>query len=323
MVDQSNETDGGYVSGTNVDGERVSGDEPEGWSSSGDESSGRYSAGFGSIVSDEQTGATRRRQLLEVARQEYRLSIRNRWALALTGLFALFSLLVVGFGGSSLGPGRVNAVIVSLASLATYLLPLAALAFGYDAVVGAQRDGWLDIVFALPTPRWTVILGMYLGRAATVAGSTAIGFGLAGLVLFALAGWIDATAYATFLLGAVGLGLAFLSISVLISTVAAEKTHALGIALLAWVWFVFVHDLLALAALSTFDLGDGGLSVLLLANPVDVFRILVLSQQGTTGGFAAVYTGVGTPTVLLVVALLAWCVVPVAVAARLVRRRSV
>lgn len=303
MVAPPNETDGGYAADAASDD--------------------RFVAGFDPHESDGRSALDRRRQLIEVARQEYRLSIRNRWALALTGLFALFSLLLVGFGGSSLGPGRVDAVVVSLASLATYLLPLATLAFGYDAVVGAQRDGWLDIVFALPTPRWTVILGTYLGRAATVAGATAIGFGFAGVALFALAGWLDVVAYATFLLAAVGLGLAFLSIAVLISTLSAEKTHALGLALLAWVWFVFVHDLLALATLAALDLSDVSLSVLLLANPVDVFRVLVLSQQGTTGGFAAVYTGVGLPAPLLVGALVVWCAGPVGLAARLIRRRSV
>jgi len=59
------------------------------------------------------------------------------------------------------------------------------------------------------------------------------------------------------------------------------------------------------------------------SNPVSTFRVLVLSGLGTTagGGFTAVLTGSSLSTGALAVALVAWCVVPIVVAARLVRRR--
>ena len=264
------------------------------------------------------------RQIIVIADQEYRLSLRTRWALALTGLLGLFAVLIVGFGGTELGPARVDAVVVSLASLATYLVPLAALAFGYDAVVGAEEDGWLGVLFALPMPRWCVVAGTYLGRAATLAGATAIGFGAAGAIVLYFAGVASLGLYAMFLLAAIGLGLAFLSIAVLISTVAAEKTHALGLVLLVWVWFVFVHDLTALGLVAALDLPSQALSVLVVTNPADIFRVLVLQHAGATGGgFAAVYADVGLSVPVLVGALVAWWVVPVSIASRLVRRRSV
>lgn len=268
--------------------------------------------------------ATGWRQIAIVAGQEYRLSVRNRWAFALTGLFALLSVLLTVFGGSSLGPARVDAIVVSLAQLATYLLPLAALVYGFDSVVGADEDGWLDVVFALPVPRSHVVLGTYLGRSVTLAAATLIGFGLAGAVLVAGAGLVQWPLFVAFLLGSVGLGLAFLSLSVLVSTLAAEKTHALGGVLLAWVWFVFVHDLVALGAVANLRLPDAVLSAFVLANPADVFRVLVLSQVGTTGGgAAAVFVDVGLSVPVLVLALLAWCLLPVLLAGRLVRRRSI
>lgn len=275
---------------------------------------------------DETTGSYRERvrQIAVIADQEYRLTLRTRWALALTGLMGLFAVLVVGFGGTELGPARVDAVVVSLASLATYLVPLAALAFGYDAVVGAEEDGWLGVLFALPMPRWCVVAGTYLGRGVTLAGATAIGFGAAGLIVIYFAGIGSIGLYAMLLLGAIGLGLAFLSIAVLVSTVAAEKTHALGLVLLVWVWFVFVHDLTALGLIAALDLPTTALSTLVLTNPADIFRVVVLQHAGATGGgFAAVYADVGLTVPVLVAALVVWCLVPVAVASRLVRRRSV
>jgi Cu-processing system permease protein len=268
-----------------------------------------------------ETGALRR--VAVVAREEYRLSMRNRWAVALTGLFGTLALLLTVFSGSSLGPARLDAVLLSLAQLATYLLPLAALVYGYDTVVGAAEAGWLDVVFALPVPRSRIVVGKYVGRAVTLAAATLVGFGAAGAVFVAAGGLAYVGSFAGFLLGAVGVGAAFLAVSLLVSTVAREKTHALGGTLLVWVWFVFVHDLVALGLVAAFDLHDAVLSAFVLANPADVFRVLVLATLETTGGgLAAVFAGTGLSTPVLVAALLAWCVVPVALAGRLVERRS-
>ncbi|EMA08035.1 ABC-type transport system involved in multi-copper enzyme maturation permease component [Haloferax denitrificans ATCC 35960] len=262
-------------------------------------------------------------QTLTIAQLEYRLSLRSRWTLALTALFGLLSLLVVGFGGSSAGPFRVDAVVVSLASLATYLVPLAALVYGYDTIVGAEETGWLDMVFALPVSRGRVVVGAFLGRAASLAGATAIGFGLGGLVLFVRVDTVPWGLYADVLFGAVTLGLVFLALGVLVSTVAAEKTHALGIALLVWAWLVFGHDLAALGLVAAFDLPNVMLTGLVLANPIDIFRVFVLSGLEMTGsGMAAVVTGTALSTTVLLGGAMAWVVLPVSVAAQLIHRRS-
>ncbi|MFC7044847.1 ABC transporter permease [Halobacteriaceae archaeon GCM10025711] len=263
------------------------------------------------------------RQMSVVAGQEYHLSIRNRWAFALTGLFILLAGLLTVFSGSRVGPSGFDVMVVSLASLATYLIPLAALVFGYDAIVGADQEGWLDVVFALPVARSTVVFGKYLGRAVTLTAATAIGFGAAGVLLLLQLGLVNWGAYATFLLSAVGVGLAFLAMSVLISSLAAEKTHALGIALVVWLWFVLVHDLVALGVISVLKLPSEVLSAFVLANPADIFRVIVLqSVEARGGGFAAVFSGTELSLPILVVGLVAWCVVPVLVAGRLVSRRS-
>lgn len=131
------------------------------------------------------------------------------------------------------------------------------------------------------------------------------------------------TVAAGFLAGAVAVGAAFLAIAVLVSTLAREKTHALGGVLLVWVWFVLVHDLLALGVVAAFELPEAVLSVFVLTNPTSIFRVLVLGQLGTTAGsgFAAVLSTTGLSTPGLVAALLAWCVLPVAAAGLLVSRR--
>ncbi|WP_336136683.1 ABC transporter permease [Natronomonas amylolytica] len=284
---------------------------------------GGYASGH-ELVAD---GGERRslRQVVTVAHTEYRLAMRSRWALALAGLFVLFGSMLATFSGSAVGPEGMERVVASLTSLAVYLVPLAALAFGYDAVVGRDEEGWLEVVFSLPVSRARVVVGTYLGRLAVLAGATVLGFGFVGFLLLREFGVTYWASFLAFLGGAVAVGAAFLALSLLVSTVAREKTHALGLALLVWVWFVLVHDLLALGVVAAFDLPGTVLTGFVLANPASVFRVLVLGQLGTTAGsgFTAALATTSLSTGLLVASLVAWCVVPVAAAAVLVRRRRV
>ncbi len=265
----------------------------------------------------------RLRPLLSIAFQEYRLSIRNRWAFALTGLFGLLAMLVTGFGASSVGPGRGEAIVISLAALATYLVPLAALIYGYDAVVGAEEAGWLDVVFALPVPRSNIVLGTYLGRAFTLAAATVIGFGVAGVLLAGMTGLLHWALFVRLLFGAIGLGMAFLAVGTFVSALAPQKTSALGGVLLVWVWFAFLHDLLALALVATFELPDIVLSAVVLLNPAAIFRVVVLAGvESTGGGLAAVMATTGLSLPVLLAGILGWIVVPTITASWAVRLRN-
>lgn len=258
-----------------------------------------------------------------VAATEYRLAVRSRWALALTGLFVVFGAMMLTFSGSAVGPEGAERVVASLTSLAAYLVPLAALVLGYDAVVGRQEEGWLAVVFSLPIRRSEVVAGTYLGRLTVLAGATVLGFGFSGALLVREFGISEWTSFLGFLAGAVAVGAAFLAIAVLLSTVAREKTHALGAALLVWVWFVLIHDLVSLGVVAAFELPGAALTALVLSNPVGAFRVFALSGLETTagGGFTAVLAGSALSTASLAAALAAWCLLPVAVAARLVGRR--
>lgn len=261
--------------------------------------------------------------IVTIAYTEYRLAIKNRWAIALTIIFAGFSLGLLTFSGSTVGPEGFKRVLGSLTVLAVYLVPLAALAFGFDAIVGAEDNGWLQALFTLPIARWRVVAGTYLGRASALASAIIIGFGAAGVLVlrdFGLGGWHG---FLTFLLASVGMALAFLAIAVLLSTVAAAKTHALGGSLLVWAWFVLIHDLLALGFIAAFRVPDIVLEAMVLSNPAGVYRVLVLDtlDAGGEAGFSAIISATGLSTPILVGAILAWIGLPLLLAGWLINRR--
>lgn len=286
-------------------------------------SDGGFATSYRRSTSTRRFASPRLRQTGTVARTEYRLAIRSRWALALVGLFAIFGAMLATFSGSAVGPEGMDRVVASLASLSTYLVPLAALAFGYDAIVGRDEEGWLAVVFSLPVSRARVVLGTYLGRAVVLAGATIVGFSLVGGLLLREYGAENWSSFVAFLGGAVTVGAVFLAIAVLVSTVAREKTHALGLSLLAWVWFVLVHDLLALGVVAAFELPDVVVTGFVLANPATAFRVLVLSQLGTTsgGGFAAAFATTSLSPGLLAGSLLTWALGSLAIAVLLIERR--
>lgn len=261
------------------------------------------------------------RKGLAIAGREARIAHRTRWTVGLALLFGLFSGMIVLFSGSQIGPQRYASLVATLTELSVYLVPLAALAFGYNTVVGARETGTLDSLYALPIPRSTVVFGMYVGRAATLAGALVLGFGVGGVLVInaiGIGGW---GLYAYFLAVAVAAGWAFLAVSVLVSTLAPEKTYALGTVLLLWVWFVLVHDLVALAAIAGFDLPDVLMAGLVLANPADLLRVAVLSLLPTTsGGLGAVLVQSDLSPPLIAAGFLAWIVVPLAIAGVAARR---
>ena len=200
-----------------------------------------------------------------------------------------------------------------------YLIPLIALLLGFDAIVGERERGSLDLLLALPITRLELLLGKYLGLAAALTLSTLAGFGLVAVLLYRQLSWAGLYHYGGFMLSSVLLGLAFLSLAVLVSVVARDRTRASGLAIALWFFFVLVFDLLLLGVL----VGTGGrfggetFAWLLLLNPADVFRILnvfSLDDVRTLYGLASIVPpSLGRPAVLGGV-MLAWIALPLLVA---------
>lgn len=263
------------------------------------------------------------RQVGGVARREYHVLSRARWPHGLAALFAVFSLSVVALGGSSAGPSNVGALVVTLGELAVYLVPLAALALGYGTVVGAAERGTLGQLLAVPLRREAILAGMFLGRAATYAVGVSLGLAAGGVAIVLRYGVAVLPAYLHFLVTAVSVGCAFLAVGVCVSAATADTARALGGALLAWVWFVLVYDLVALGVLVWFDVPRWALSLLVVGNPADVLRLVVLSLvPASGGGVSAVLATTSVSAPVVVAALVGWVVGSVALGGRLLARRS-
>ncbi len=181
------------------------------------------------------------RSLLIVAGKEFRDGLRNRWVLAITLVFGLLAIGLAYFGAAASGQvgfTQVSTTIVSLSSLAVFLIPLIALMLAYDSIVGEDEQGTLLLLLTYPMSRVEILVGKFLGHAAILGVSTLVGFGVAGAIIAAL-GSVEqlgelVAALALFILSAMLLGWAFIGFAYLISVSVAEKSKAAGIALVVW-----------------------------------------------------------------------------------------
>ena len=234
--------------------------------------------------------------VIAIARKEFADGLRNRWLVAITLVFALLAVGIAWFGAAASGQvgfTSIPATIASLASLATFLVPLIALLLAYDAIVGEDEAGTLMLLLTYPLGRGHILLGKFLGHGLILALAMLIGFGSAALAIALLVEDVEllllATAFGRFVASSMLLGWVFLALAYVLSSAAKEKSGAAGFALGAWFVFVLVFDL---ALLGVLVLGQASVSPallpwLLLANPTDLYRLINL------GGFDAAGEGLG------------------------------
>tara|TARA_R110001583_G_scaffold195549_1_gene375908 strand:+ start:7213 stop:8028 length:816 start_codon:yes stop_codon:yes gene_type:complete len=262
-------------------------------------------------------------QIATIAGKEFWDRIRNRWVLAVALVFTVFALVIAYFGAAqqgAVGFRSIDVTIASLVSLVIYLIPLIALVLGFDAIVGERERGSLDLLLSMPITRVELLLGKYLGLAAALTFSTVAGFGLVAVVLSSQLELDALFHYFGFMLSSVLLGCAFLSLAVMLSVFAGDRTRASGLAIAMWFFFVLVFDLLLLGALVVSGGQWGGelFPYLLLLNPADVFRILnIFSLEDVRAlyGLATVFPPSLANPALLGVVMFAWIALPLGIAA--------
>lgn len=254
-------------------------------------------------------------------RQEFFERLRDRWVVTVSIVFALLATAVSLYGRSAEGnaAGLAGPSLVTLASL---LVPLVALILSHDAIVGERDRNTLGLLLSLPVSRIGVVLAKYLGRAAALALAVVLGLGAAALatdagqqgVLFSLIG-------PTLLLG-----LSFLSVGMLISSLVSRPVTATALVVNVWFLLVFFFDLGILGLLVLTDGGISGQTVatLVTANPAGLYRLQmmealagpsVLANLGTTASLPS-----GTTTALV---WIAWIIGPVLVSGLLLTQRKV
>ncbi|WP_346795955.1 ABC transporter permease [Halomonas sp. Bachu 37] len=267
-----------------------------------------------------------------VAAKEFQDGLRNRWVLAITVILAAMAMGIAYFGAAAsggLGFTSLATTLISLSTLAVFLIPLIALLLAYDAIVGEQEAGTLLLLLTYPLSRSALLFGKFLGHGLILAVATLLGFGIAGIVIAMGAEGVSlvelSAGMARLIASSVLLGWVFLAFAYLISVTVSEKARAAGLALGVWFLFVLVFDLALLALLVGVKQGGDWLPYLMLLNPTDNFRLINLAgfdaTQLESGITAIAQQGAFHPAWPLL-AMLAWVAASLLLAMRRFHRHA-
>jgi Cu-processing system permease protein len=249
-----------------------------------------------------------------IAGYELRNAVRSRWLVGYAAFFVIATDILLRFDGDA---GR---ALLSLGSIALFVVPLVALVFGTTYLYASREFN--ELLLAQPVGRGALFAGLYAGLALPLVGALAAGIALP----FAWHGMPSAADMVTLaVIGGIGaaLTLAFVGLAFMIAIRSLDRVRGLAIAIGAWLLMALLYDALVLVVVALFSDYpiERPLVGLMLANPVDLGRMLLLQRldagalQGYTGAVFSRFFG-GSGTILAASILAAWAVIPAAFARR-------
>jgi len=273
--------------------------------------------------------------LLLVARQELVLAMRSRWTQIFALVFAALALAVAASGYVLSGGHGVQdfaRTAASLVQVVLLLVPLTSLLIGVLSL--APERGAAELLFSQPVSRRTILLGKLLGLFEALVAAQALGFGVAGVVIFSQSGNEGLAGFLILFAASAVLTAIFLAVAALLAATAIgrRRTRALALALVVWFVAVVLFDVAALGLASLLPSGPASrvLIVAVLVNPVDAVRTAALLGIEGAAAFGAAslaflrFTkGPWGAAALLGLSLFLWVVVPALAAIERLRRADV
>lgn len=258
--------------------------------------------------------------------------LRGRWALVATASFALGAAVVSLVGLESfrqVGLRSVGPAAVSLVNLAILLPTVQGLLLGALTVSSDRERGLLAMLRAAGASPLMLAGACWLAVTASTALSLGLGFGITSLVV---AGNVPAAdlpilgATAVVMLAA---SAASAGIGVLVGSVADSRLQAALIAVAAWFALAIGLDLLLIGLGVFLRVGEVGLLVATVVNPLEAARLAALllldasgSVLGPLGTYLVERAGGRGAFALLGAVLAGWIAVPLVGAARALRGRD-
>lgn len=270
------------------------------------------------------------RQIGLLMRRELEASLRARWFYLYSATFLAGGLLLATFGLQNMmvyGYRGFAKGFAGLVHLALLFVPLMALFPAASAVAEERESGALEFILAQPIRFSDVFLGKWGGLALALLLSLSIGFGGAGAlaVLRGVPASLILALYGFVLL----LSLCFLSLGLCFSVLAATRARALTFGFLTWLGLVAFGTLGIIVAFIRWGLPEQVLSVWTIVNPVEAFRVGVislldadLSLLGPVGGEIVARFGHTGTIALIVGSLVVWSLVPGWLGLWMFRRRT-
>jgi Cu-processing system permease protein len=261
--------------------------------------------------------------LLILSRKELRDALRNRWFLVYSAAFAILAVSVSWLslaGADQYGFAGFNQTAAGLVNLIMLIVPLMALQTGAGSVAGERERGTLAQLLSMSVTRTEVLTGKFIGLSVALVTALALGFGLSGVIISFNGGTAGMLSYLALVGLAAFLTVSMLSVGLLISVLSRKSSAAVGIAIVIWLALAFAGDLGLMGSAVVFRLHLWSLFALALVNPLEVFKMAVLtgthaslSSLGPIGRYAVDTYGHGI-WAIFAGTLAAWIILPLTLA---------
>jgi Cu-processing system permease protein len=258
---------------------------------------------------------------LSLILHEFIERLRDRWVISSSLVFALLASAVSVYG-SSAGANAVALTGPSLVTLVSLLVPLVAMILSHDAIVGERERNTLGLLLSLPVSRMEVVVAKFIGRGAALTVAISVGLGAAS----AVAGPGQGQVLLQLIVPTLLLGLSFLAIGMLISSISSRPVSASTMVVVIWFVLVFFFDLALLGLLVATDGGiaQDTIRQLVIANPAGLYRIQVLSELSGAEALANLGMTVGPPSASMMALIWsAWIVGPLLASGAILYRRRI
>ena len=211
--------------------------------------------------------------------EEVTRSISSRWLIVYASMYAALGLSLSYYGLIGLGYlglrgfGRVSA---SLINLTLYLVPLISMSLSGLAVVSEREGRTLERLLSQPVSKAEILIAKYIGITISIGTATVFGYGLASWYMLFVLGPGDLGIFISILLASILLAVALSAFGLAVSTVSGSRFGAIGAILMGLFVLVAVFDVLVMGATLAVDLKWTDLMPILMVNPVEAARILMI-----------------------------------------------
>ncbi len=269
--------------------------------------------------------------ILIICSREIKNTVTNHYLLGMTLLLATLSLSLMLLGDTPFGSTGVNKLsmqITSLSSLSIFFIPLMALFLSYDAIVGENEQGSLLLMLSYPIKRSEFVLGKFIANWVSLSIAIVLGYG--AILLLSLFDNNLTTefiyAYLGLVFTSILLGGAFTAMALLISVVVIQRSTAIIYCIAVWLFFVIFFDMILLIVLTSkynYIISANALSGIMLFNPIDIFRIISISEQGSNLlPLQALSKITELPQSVLISSMFVWIVTPLMGAIDLLKKKD-
>lgn len=215
--------------------------------------------------------------IYKIIKKELKLNTVNYWIFLSASIIVILNLIVIYFAeiiSGDYSQTDIRSLLLSIIHLQMYLIPLLSFVLSYDSILSEKETGIFDLILSYRISLIDVFLGKLLGNTLIFTLSFFLGIIPVCVYLYILG--VNINTLLTFFIISVWLSFVFNGMALYISNLSKDRTVVILLSIFVWLFFIFIYDILFtfLAIFSYGKISNDILSLILLINPAEIFRII-------------------------------------------------